>query len=345
MQVTDPSKVDYQEALGVSPLAGSNRLETVLIKFWEVGQMKHWNRKVWIMAACLSVLSGIVAAEPISFEQAANVTGKCGLEFGVNFDYSVASLDNQGLGTTFNQTYLELPVYIRAGISAIEAQLTVPFASVRNNYNSLTEDQTFTGLENIGLMVKSNFIQSPFFNLAVGFNTLFPTGDVSRNLGEGLNFTPFAAADIDLRILRLHGNLGYQFSGQYNVTTDPVTHQNISETQVKPGNATYWALGLELPMGEILSLNGELLGTKYGPAQFNGSDLESSPGTTVSFIPGIRLMSLPFKAMLGLELPLERRSDRPVALPRGDWRLIGGVSLQFSLGGPNPNSETNNPAQ
>jgi len=82
----------------------------------------------------------------------------------------------------------------------------------------------------------------------------------------------------------------------------------------------------------------------YGPAQFNGSDLESSPGTTLSFIPGIQFLALPFKANLGLELPLERRSDRPEILSRPDWRVLGGVSLQFSMGGPNPNSEVNETA-
>jgi hypothetical protein len=308
----------------------------------EKSKMIKWNRKIWMVAAFVSILPSIAAAQPISFEQAANVTGKCGVEIGVNYDYAYTSIQEQGVGTTFNQTYLSLPVFVRAGISAIEAQLTVPYGSVKNNYDSYAQDQTFTGLENIGFMVKSNFIQLPFFNFALGLNTLFPTGDVSHYLGEGLNLTPFIAADIDLRILRLHGNLGYQFSGQYNVTSDPVTHQNVTETQLKPGNAAYWALGLELPVGDVISLNAELLGTKYGPEQFNGSDLASSPGTTVSFIPGIQLVVLPFKAHLGLELPMENRSDRPVVLPRADWRILGGVSLQFSIGGPNPNMETNN---
>lgn len=307
--------------------------------------MTHWKLKTLVLAACLSVFPNWAAAEPISFEQAANVTGEGGVEVGANFDYSHSSFENEGVGETFKQNYLSLPLYIRAGISAIEAQMTVPYSSLRNNYNASAEEQTFAGLESIGFMVKSNFIQLQVVNLALGLNTYFPTGDISRYLGRGLDFTPFLAADIDLRIIRAHANLGYQFSGQYNVTTDPITHQDVAETQIKPGNATYWALGLELPAGTIISLIAELSGTNYGPAQFDGSDLASSPGTTISFIPGLRLQALPFKAKLGLELPLERRSDRPVLLPRADWRVIGGVSLQFSLGGPNPNSATNNPSE
>jgi hypothetical protein len=304
--------------------------------------MISWNRKIFIAAACLSVLPGLAAAQTISFEQAANVTGAGGIEFGVDFDYAHDTLQNQGVGTTFSQTALELPVYVRAGISALEAQLTVPYADVRNNYNTFPQDHTNNGWENLSLMIKSNFIQLPFFNLAVGLNTFFPTGNVSNDFNQGLDLTPFLAADVDFPMLRLHANLGYLYSGQYNATTDPVTRQTIAETTIKPGDATTWALGLELPVGPVISLNAELQGVKYGPAQFNGSDLESSPGTTLSFFPGIQFLALPFKAHLGLELPLERREDRPEFLSRPDWRVLGGVSLQFSMGGPNPNSATNN---
>ncbi|NTV52528.1 MAG: hypothetical protein HGA76_05900 [Candidatus Firestonebacteria bacterium] len=303
-------------------------------------------RKALLSAICLCIWSGFAGAEPLAFEQAANVTGKGGVEIGANFDYAYTRLENPGIGSTFNQTYLDIPVFIRLGISALEAQVTVPYGMVRNNYNALIQDQNSTGWENTEFLLKSNFIQLPFFNFAIGLNTLFPTGYVSHDLDNGLNLTPFVAADIDLIMVRLHGNLGYQFSGQHNTTTDPVTHQNISETTFRPGNATYWALGLEFPLGsDLVSFNAELLGTKYGPAQFNGSDLESSPGTTLSFVPGFQFLALPFKAKLGLELPLERRSDRPEVLPRGDWRVLGGVSLQFSMGGPNPKNETETPAQ
>jgi hypothetical protein len=306
--------------------------------------MTSWLHKIFMAAACISLLSASAAAETLSFEQAANVTGQGGIEFGVDFNYAYETLQNQGVGPTFNQTYLNLPVFVRVGVSALEAQLTVPYADVRNNYNTYPQDRTNNGWENLGLMLKSNFIQTPFFNLAVGVNSFFPTGNVSNDSNKGLDLTPFLAMDLDFPMLRVHGNLGYLFSGQYDVTTDPVTHQAISETTIRPGDATLWALGLEFQVLPLLSLNAELLGTKYGPAQFNGSDLESSPGTTLSFIPGIQFLALPFKANLGLELPLERRSDRPEILSRPDWRVLGGVSLQFSMGGPNPNSEVNETA-
>jgi len=287
----------------------------------------------WFLAmfGFMLALSGVAAAEPISFEQAANVTGKGGIEIGADFNYSARSLERQGLGTTFNQTLWDVPVFVRAGISGLEGKVTLPFGSIRDNYNAFgVTDRAFSGLENIGLMAKLNFLQLDLLNAAVGLDTLFPTTDAQRYLHTGQNFTPFAAVDVDLKAIKVHGNLGYQYTGKYTTDTDPITGQTTSTLDVTPGNVTKWALGVELPVSEVFSLDAEFLGAKYGPIQFNGSDISNGPGTTKSFVPGIRFTALPLKAKLGLELPLESKSERPAIVPRGDWRVLGGVSLEFA---------------
>jgi hypothetical protein len=90
-------------------------------------------------------------------------------------------------------------------------------------------------------------------------------------------------------------------------------------------------VGLEIPAGDLLSLHAELVGDNYGAATYDGTLLDNSGGRTMSLVPGIRLHAGPFKAKIAYEIPLEKKEDRPIYAPTADWRILAGVSLQFSL--------------
>jgi hypothetical protein len=53
----------------------------------------------------------------------------------------------------------------------------------------------------------------------------------------------------------------------------------------------------------------------------------------MTFVPGIRLHAGPLKAKFGAEIPVTKNDDFRLSqnAPTADWRIIGGLSLQFSL--------------
>jgi len=282
-------------------------------------------------------LSGLAAAEPIAFEQAANVTGLAGLEVGADFDYSYVDFTKTGFSQT-KQTMNEVPVFVRVGLPILEAKVTVPFGSAKSTYednvNRTSADQNYSGLKNVGLMVKTS-LSLPVVSLGAGVDAQFPTGDPKKYLGEGLNLQPFVAAGIDAMVVKLNANVGFKYRGDYTFAVqgfdsagNPIIDQGV---KLKPGNDVRYAVGLEIPAGDVLSIHAEVLGDSYGNATVDGNLIDNSGGRTLSFVPGLRLHAGPFKAKLAYEIPLEKKDDRPAYAPVADWRILAGVSLQFSL--------------
>ncbi len=285
-----------------------------------------------LLTIALGLAPTWAGAEPIAFEQAANVTGMGGFEVGAEVDYAYEKIEEQGLGATIEQTLLDIPVFLRVGIPILEAKLTIPYGSVESDIQNV-RNENFSGIKDIGLQLKTGLLSLPNFAAALGLATGFPTGDPMKYLGEGLDLFPFAAVDMDLVFLKLHGNIGYEYRGEYAVDVDPATGAVSQGLKVKPGDATHYALGVEIPAGETFSLHAELLGSSYGGVKIGGNPLADSAGSTLSVLPGVRAKAGPLKAKLGVEIPLTRQEDRPALgyAPRSDWRILGGVSLQFSL--------------
>jgi hypothetical protein len=282
-------------------------------------------------------LSGLAAAEPIAFEQAANVTGLAGIEVGADADYAYTKVEKEGLPTT-EQAMTNIPVFVRIGLPILEAKVTVPYGSAKNtiqeNQGNPAQDQNYSGLENVGLMVKTS-LSLPVLSLGAGVDANFPTGDPKKYLGEGLDLQPFVAAGIDAMILKINANVGFTYRGDYSFTFtgidangNPQVDQGV---KIKPGNDVRYAVGLEIPAGDVLSLHAELLGDSYGNSSMDGNAIDGSAGRTLSFVPGLRVHAGPFKAKLAYEIPLEKKDDRPQYAPVADWRILAGVSLQFSL--------------
>jgi hypothetical protein len=293
------------------------------------------------LAAALCVaglsLSGWAWAEPIAFEQAANVTGLAGIEVGADFDYAYTDFQKTGFAEN-KQTMNDVPVFVRVGLPILEAKVTVPYGSAKNtvqdNLGKTSQDQNYSGLENVGLMVKTA-LSLPVLSLGGGVNANFPTGDPNKYLGEGLDLQPFVAAGIDAMVIKINANAAFKYRGDYNfaVTSldangQPVVSQGVT---LKPGNDVSYAVGLEIPAGDLISLHAELLGDSYSAATLGGNTLDNSGGRTLTLVPGIRLHAGPFKAKIAYEIPLEKKEDRPEYAPAADWRILAGVSLQFSL--------------
>ena len=286
--------------------------------------------------ALLVLMFGVMAflfhstanSEPLSFEQAANVTGKAGIEIGLDFNYSYEKAKDQGV-TVSERTLWDMPVFVRAGISQLEGKLTIPYGIVKSNIAGMKENN-YDGLRDIGMQLKVGLISLPVFGLAIGAGTTFPSGDTKKYLGEGQNFFPFVAADMDLIAVKLHGNLGYQFRGEFTGTSSTGL-----TAKIEPGDATQFSLGAEIKTPGIFSLLAEVQSESYGESKINGITSPNSSGTTYRFVPGIRLVAGPLKAKLGLEIPLESKVDRDRlflnSAPTSDWRIISGIGLQFSL--------------
>jgi hypothetical protein len=100
---------------------------------------------------------------------------------------------------------------------------------------------------------------------------------------------------------------------------------------VKPGDATHYALGVEIPTSDSFFLMAELLGTSYGEVKIAEVAVPDTSGMTLQFVPGVRLKAGLFNAKLGVAIPLENQDDRPELAPRADWRILGGASLRFGL--------------
>lgn len=289
---------------------------------------------VWLLLAPAPAL-----AEPIAFEQAANVTGKGGIELGAAASYAWGDFEEQGVGTTVEKSIFEVPMFVRLGISAIEGRVRVPYGNVKSNVNSESGEVNYSGIRDVEVMLKFWLIQSRVFNLSAGADSTFPTAEPSKYLGQGLALQPFAALGLDFRVLRLHGKVGYQFNASSTTTTDPVTNEPVDNVSLEPGDGFDWAAGVEVPFAGVFSAHAELLGKSFSELRFDGGLLPDTAGATMAFVPGLRLTALPFKAKLGLSIPVKNENNQTTASPRSQWTVLAGVSLQFSAGGPNTNTE------
>jgi len=184
--------------------------------------------KRFLGTAVLLLAGGLAvgaAAEPISFEQAANVTGLTGIQVGVDCDYSYEKISAGGDTRTaeIENTVMQLPVFIRVGLPIMEIKLTVPYGNIKDNAAAV-KSNNYSGVQNIGVGLKTGLVGLPIFNLAAGLNTKFPTAEPEKYFfGEGLALNPFLAADLDVVLFKLHANVGYQYRGQYKKTFNPFT--------------------------------------------------------------------------------------------------------------------------
>jgi len=301
---------------------------------------KH-TRISWLVALVLMAWPMSLAAEPIAMEQAPNVTGRGGFEVGANVTYDWSSIEQQGIGTTVDKSIFEVPLFVRVGISAFEGLITVPYGNVRTNVDDGSGEINFSGIRDIGLLIKAWLMQSQVFNGSVGVSATFPTAEPGKYLGQGLSTMPFAALGLDLRSVRIHGTLGYQVTTKYDVTTNPATNETVRNVTLQPGNAFNWALGLEVPIpsSPLFSFHTELLGTNFGELKLDGNALPDSSGATLALVPGVRLTALPIKAKVGVAIPIQNEGNNTTASPRSNWKVLAGVSFQLSSRGPNANAE------
>ncbi len=283
-------------------------------------------------------LAPLAWAEPIAFEQASNVCGLAGVEVGANMDYSYQKVEKEGLPKTEN-TLMDVPVFVRVGLPIMEAKVSMPYGTVKNKVtqaqNGDSESKDFSGVKNVGIMLKSA-LTLPVVSVGGGLDMTVPTGDPKKYLSEGLDVMPFVAAGVDAMVVKFNANVGFKYRGDYKVEGikyDANTGQTTIDQgiKVKPGNATHYAVGLEVPAGDMLSLHAELVGDNYGAAAYDGNVLDGSGGRTMSVVPGIRLHAGPLKAKIAYSIPVEKKEDRPSYAPTADWRILAGLSLQFSL--------------
>ncbi len=293
---------------------------------------------VW--SAALLALAASAYAEPITFEQAANVTGLGGVEVGFDVDYAYTKF-SQGDLTLAEQTKTDIPVFVRVGIPVLELKVTAPYGSVKTTVQDAlaSEEQSFNGFRNVGVMVKTSLLSLPMLSLGLGLDTLFPNTDALQYVREGLKVNPFVAAGVDLSFVKLNANLGFQYRGEFTLRPemDDSGITLVPETSLKPGDAFTYAVGVEIPAGDVFSVLAEVRGAGYSEAKatVDGTSIAvpNSAGATMTLVPGVRAKMGPVKAKLGVEIPVTRNEDFKLTqnAPQADWRVIAGASLQFSL--------------
>jgi hypothetical protein len=296
------------------------------------------NMKRWMAVVCLAgwAFPLSVQAEPISFEQAANVTGLAGIEVGADYDLAYTNFQKSGFSEV-KQTMNDIPVFVRVGLPVLELKATLPYGTAKNTVTEHVnnpEDKDYAGLGDVGLMVKTA-ISLPLVSVGAGLDMTFPTGDPKKLLGEGLDIMPFVGAGIDASVIKINAHAGFKYRGDYNIAitgVDASGNPTVEQSyKLKPGNVVHYALGLEIPAGSLLSFLAEVVGDQFGNATLDGSTLDNSAGRTMALVPGVRLHAGPLKAKIAYSIPLEKKEDRPVFAPSADWRVLAGLSLQFSL--------------
>ena len=260
------------------------------------------NRIISLLAIVLLGSTSLVQAEPIAFEQAANVTGLAGVEIGANVDYSYVKIEETGFATIEN-TITEVPIFVRAGIPILEGKLTIPYNSLKTSIDS----QDASGIQEIGVMLKSGLLTLPVFSFGLGIDTVFPIADPMLYLTEGMNLKPFGAVGLDLQVLKVHANLAYTYRAEHTVdiTYDPGTGPVVTPgVKINPGDSVNFAAGLEIPAGDMITLHAELLVSTFAEVLQEGTSIPDSAGTLLSVVPGVRLKAGPLKAKMGIQIPL-----------------------------------------
>lgn len=271
----------------------------------------------------------VAQAEPISFEQAANVTGLTGIQVGFEYEYAYSEFEREGLDP-IETKLTQVPIFVRVGLPILEIKLSTPYGDLQNNIDSAVS-KDFSGIKHIGLGLKTPLLPLPIFTVAAGLNTNFPTAEPEYYIfGEGLKLEPFLAADMDLMLLKLHANVSFEYRGDYEFKFDP---DSPVEVKLDPGDAFKFGLGAELPLGDIFNLHLELIGTQYGSVKFDGSELPDSEFRSMSIVPGVRAQVGPFKAKFGVVIPVSEDVGNGSFgyAPSADWKIITGASLLFGL--------------
>jgi opacity protein-like surface antigen len=295
-----------------------------------------WNMKKILMAMVMLAFGiPLGHAEPLSFEQAANVTGSNGgFQLGAGYSYGSQNVP-QGDTPAISRFYSNVPIFARLGFPGFEIRVAAPYSSIASNIqeHGLTDVQ---GFRNIDLGAKFNALLLPFMDFGVGAGVVLPTIDANQYLyGEGLAVTPFAALDILTDPLLFHFNLGYTYVSQYQRAT-PNGETTIA---FRPGDEWHYGVGVEVAPVEPLWILAEFSGTYYGQAKSAGDFVSSSGGNIMSFFPGLRLQCTPLKAKAGVEIPLTPKANRPAFVPNYDWRLMGEVSLLVPFGSTSAQSK------
>jgi len=288
-------------------------------------------KSILVLAALLLGFPCWTNAEPLSFEQAANVTGSNGgFELGGGASYGYQRLRQEGdLAARYVSDF---PIFMRLGFTGFEFNASVPYSSL----SSTIEESDVRGFRDVGVGLKLNTLIFPALLLGVGVNGSIPTvAEGNLLFGEGAAVNPFAAFDILTSNWLFHVFFGYNFQFQYQRAAEG---QDTTVT-FRPGNQWQYGVGTEIGILNELWLLAELSGTYYGEARSAGDFLPGSQGNVWSVYPGLRLQVTPLKVKAGVEIPLRSAEDRPTFVPTYDWRVLGTVSFLIPFGSTSAKAE------
>jgi len=288
--------------------------------------------------ACVALLFSLAGvshagrAEPLSFDQAANVTGvHGGIEFGTDFSHGRQTV-RRPESAEIERTVTAFPVFVRLGLPCAEARFSAPGSIIRSPIEE-SGNWNESAIRSLDVSLKANGYTLPVLALAAGLSASFPRLNPDQYLyGESLQLYPFLAMDVmsppDAYAIHLHA--GYRFTFPYQRRSLQADGRAAGpEFSFNPGDLFFGAAGVEVPVIREVWILGEFSISRYGRSRVDGNAVQDSDGWTLSAVPGIRFESGGFKAKLGVEVPLEARSSRPLFESRYLWRILAAASLRF----------------
>jgi hypothetical protein len=283
--------------------------------------------KGFIPLACLVLMAipGSVSGEPLSFEQAANVTGfHGGVEYGLDAAYGLAFVPRLDQRTIARRVF-EVPLVLHLGWPALEFSLDMPYANIRTD-PAESRQVYFSGFRGIGAGAKYNVFVLPLLTLGAGVQGHLPIlGQDQWLYGEGLSVYPFVAGDVITNYFIFHLHIGWN----YGVPYQRLQEEGNNTVTFKPADTLRIALGAETEIDHGFWFLLEAADLAYGQAFSGGEYLPQSDRTIFTLTPGFRFQSSPFKFKAGVQIPLSGANRWPAFAPTYDWLILAGVSLVY----------------
>jgi hypothetical protein len=272
-------------------------------------------------------------AEPVFLPQAQSVLHAKQIEAGVGgqFGYQLSEIETSP-GTTYKDRVWSIPFSARYGVTdVIESKLMIPIVQAVDSSEGISSNRfSSTGLGNMQIGTKWNFLKEMPFPLAAALDLDLPTANSRNNPGalgmrynnqlqQGLNTHLQLVADSPkvAEMMTAHAQLGYMNTATYTTAAD---------TRFNPSDLFTFGASVDLDLKrwvDHLSVSGEMVGnTALNHSKTNGDTNGNDKGTVLEVGPAMRYQLGPVGTYAGVLLDQGSATFRAY-----NYRVNFGVSM------------------
>lgn len=290
-------------------------------------------KKVWIIVSCLVLILAVAKAsiaQPIVLQQAENTIAADKVELGLGFIYGSEKFTIAGQTGDFTRSDFSIPILFKWAVTnSLETKLVLPYTTWKNTGTGLA-DASNGGFGQMVLGGKLNIVDDDEAGLSIGANLdlELPTGSATKGLGEGSHILVrggiMPSSGFNLPVsgiltqkfepLIFHVNLGYKLTGEYTV----------EGVKINTGDTIIYGVAGEYVAGGGLSLIGELVGTSFGKAKIDDTEVNESNGITFDGVLGMSYTTEGSRITLGIPIALGDATYRAY-----DFKIVSAYSLIF----------------